>query len=274
MVAALPGTGELGGWEMVTEPETFGPENLWDYINGQAESYLAYGFVRVDTAEYSRESAPPAVVVEIYRMASPEDAFGIFAAERSPEDRRIEIGTGAYLGPNVLNFWQGKNYIKLTSFEEGAGIEDALSALAREISAWAPEGVGELEIFSFFPEDGKKEFSERYISQSFLGQDYLDRVYRVDYERGEGGAFQLFLIRFDSHEDARSALVRYADFLGAQGRPVELAEGEAPVLVSETERAQIVFVTGEFLGGVLDAASTKQGRSVAGEFGNAIAGSR
>ena len=273
MVAALPGTAELGDWEMASVPETFGPENLWDYINGQAESYLGYGFVRVDTAEYRRSSEPPSVVVEIYRMASPENAFGIFAAERNSEDRAIEIGSGAYIGPNVLNFWQGENYIKLTSFEEGAGIEEALSSLAQEISAWGPEGSGELEAFSFFPDEGRIEASERYISQSFLGQKYIDGAYRVDYAGGGGDGFQLFLVPFNSNDEARSALARYADFLTAQGRAVERSEGEAPALLAEAGGTQVVFVQDEYLAGVLDAASPEDARRLAADFTQRIAGS-
>ena len=270
----LPGTGDLAAWEMVSEPETFGPENLWDYINGQAESYLGYGFVRVDAAEYRRTSGPPAVVVEIYQMASPENAFGIFAAERNPEDRAIGIGSGAYLGPNVLNFWQGRNYIKLTSFEEGAGIEEALTFLAQEISRWSPAGSGELEIFSYFPEDGKIEASERYISQSFLGQEYIDGAYRVDYEGGGGDGFQLFLVPFDSNEAARSALERYADFLTTQGRGVERFDGESPTLVAEAATIQVVFVQDKYLGGVLDAASVQIGRDAAEGLGKRVASRR
>jgi len=274
MAVALPGADALTGWEMVSEPENYGPENLWDYINGQAEFYLNYGFVRVDAAEYRKQSGSPSVIVEIYQMASPEDAFGIFAAERNPEDRQIEVGSGGYLGSNVLNFWQGKNYIKLTSFEAGAGNEDALIALARETSAVMPAGSGELEAFSYFPEEGRIEAGERYIAQSFLGQGYLNRVYRVDYEGSGGGTFQLFLTRFDSNDEARAALVRYADFLKSQGRGVELVEGEPPTMVAETGMATIVFVQDDLLGGVLDAASLELGRGVAGGFAKRIADRR
>lgn len=271
---ALPGTGELAGWTMVSEAETFGPENLWDYINGQAESYLGYGFLRIDTAEYRRESGPPAVVVEIYQMGSSENAFGIFAAERNPEDRQVGIGSGGYLGPNVLNFWQGERYIKLTSFEEGAGIEEALSSLAQEISSWCPAGSGELVAFAFFPDEGRIEGGERYISQSFLGQEYLDGAYRVDYEGEEGDGFQLFLVPFNSNDEARTALARYADFLTGQGREVERSEGEAPALVAEVEGTQVVFVQDEYLAGVLGAASRDLGLDAAGELRERIAGRR
>jgi len=269
---ALPGADDLTGWELVSEPENYGPENLWDYINGQAEFYLNYGFLRVDTAEYREESGSPSVVVEVYQMAGAEEAFGIFAAERNPDDRSVEIGSGGYLGSNVLNFWQGKNYIKLISFEAGAATEDALAALAREISAWNPAGSGLPEIFFYFPDEGRIEASERYFPRGFLGQEYLNRAYRVDYGLGGGGSFQLFLAQLDSSDGAQTALTRYADFMRSQGRDVELVEGESATMISESGMATVVFVHNEFLGGVLDGATLEHGRDAADQLATRLAG--
>lgn len=261
--AVLPDAGALNGWEMVSEPENYGPENLWDYINGQAEFYLNYGFLRVDTAEYRAVSGAPSVVVEIYQMAGPEEAFGIYAAERNPDDRSIEIGSGGYLGSNILNFWQGHNYIKLMSYETGVSDDAALTALAREISARSPAGSGVPEVLSYFPEEGRIEASERFIPRGFLGQGYLGRGYRVDYALGSGGSFQLFLARLDSNDEARAALARYSEFMRSQGWSVELVDGASSTMVSESGMATIVFVSEEFLGGVLDAATLEHGQSAA-----------
>jgi hypothetical protein len=264
--AVLPAAGELTGWDLASEPESYGPDNLWDYINGQAEFYLSYGFVRVDTAEYRAQGGSPSVLVEVYQMASPEEAFGIFAAERSTEDRSIEIGSGGYLGSNILNFWQGKNYIKLISFESEASTEDALMALARQISTRNPAGSGLPETFAYFPDEERIESSERYFPRDFLGQEYLDRAYRIDYSSSDGGAHQLFLIRLDSPDEARSALTLYADFQRSLGRDVELIEGESATMVAESGTATVVFVRSEFIGGVLDAATLELGSQVAKEF--------
>jgi len=261
--SVLPGTDALADWEMVSEPENYGPDNLWDYINGQAEFYLNYGFLRVDTAEYRAESGSPSVVVEIYQMASPEEAFGIYAAERNPDDRSVEIGSGGYLGSNVLNFWQEKNYIKLMSFEAGAGDEDALTALARGISELSPAGVGVPEVFSYFPEEGRVEASERYFPRGFLGQAYLNRTYRVDYAVSGGVSFQLFLVELESNDEARAVLARYADFLRSQGRGVELVDGESATTVLESGAATVIFAQDTYLGGVLDATSLEHGRDAA-----------
>ena len=177
----LPADGELPGWSLVTEPEHYEADNLWEYINGQADFFIDYGFVRVDTAEYRNDQESSSVVLEVYRMGRPQEAFGIFAAERTPDDRPLEIGAGAYLGANVLGFWQAERYVKLTSFDEGPAVEQLLIGLAEEISSRIPSQGHELETLLLFPEEGRLEASERFIPKNFLGQPYLTDAYRVDY---------------------------------------------------------------------------------------------
>ncbi|MFA5818713.1 MAG: hypothetical protein WC854_05490, partial [Bacteroidales bacterium] len=41
---------ELEGFKKTTNYPVFGPENLWDFINGAADTYLAYGFVDLHVA--------------------------------------------------------------------------------------------------------------------------------------------------------------------------------------------------------------------------------
>jgi hypothetical protein len=269
--SALPAGDALTGWEMSSRPEYYVPENLWDYINGQAEFYLNYGFVRVDTAEYRSESGSPSVIVEIYQMSSAEEAFGIYAAERSPGDRELDIGSGSYLGSNVLNFWQANTYIKLTSFDTGATNDEALIALAREIEQRIPPGSGVPETLSYFPEEGRIEGSERFIPRSFLGQSYLKRAYRVDYSSSSGGSYQLFLARLGAADEARAALARYCDFVRSQGQKVELIDEDSATLVSESGAATVIFLHGEYFGGSLDATSVEDGRIAAGKLSERLA---
>ena len=93
--SVLPADEELQGWSRSTDPETFDADTLWEYINGQADFFIDYGFVRVDTAEYRPDRESGSVVLEVYEMRRPQEAFGIFAAERTSGDRSIEVGSGA-----------------------------------------------------------------------------------------------------------------------------------------------------------------------------------
>ena len=40
----FPGAGFEKGWSWHGSPKHYFPENLYDYINGEAELYLSYGF--------------------------------------------------------------------------------------------------------------------------------------------------------------------------------------------------------------------------------------
>ncbi|RPJ83897.1 MAG: hypothetical protein EHM13_06315, partial [Acidobacteria bacterium] len=48
----LPAEGAVAGWSRTKEPQVYGPGNLWEYINGAAETYLAFGFQEAASAGY------------------------------------------------------------------------------------------------------------------------------------------------------------------------------------------------------------------------------
>jgi hypothetical protein len=70
----------------------YSSRTLFDYINGAAELYLAFGFRNL-TARRFKKSAQPPVIVEPYEMASSEDAYAAFSFER--QDEGIGIGQGS-----------------------------------------------------------------------------------------------------------------------------------------------------------------------------------
>jgi hypothetical protein len=260
----LPADGELPGWSLVTEPEHYEADNLWEYINGQADFFIDYGFVRVDAAEYRNDQESSSVVLEVYRMGRPQEAFGIFAAERTRDDRPLEIGAEAYLGANVLGFWQGEQYVKITSFDEGSAIEQLLIGLAEEISSRIPGQERELETLLLFPEEGRVEASERFIPKNFLGQPYLTDAYRTD-STYHGEEVQLFIVDTGSPEEARSHLNRLEDFCRErdQGR-VTLETTEDPaMLIVDGPSKMVVFQLNHRLGGAIGMQSLDAGRAAA-----------
>jgi hypothetical protein len=249
--ALLPESGEIAGWARSSEPEFYGQEDLWEYINGQAEFYLDYGFQRVVALETSSEEDSQSLVVEIYRMSAPEEAFGIFAAERSRDDHVVDVGVQGYASSNVVGFWKGPYYVKLASFSAASGIEAALLEHARTIAAKIGGEYQEPPLFNVFPAENRVPTSERYVPSNLLGQSYLTG-YRVDYQDGER-RYQLFLVEHDSPEQAVDALDRYADFLQSKGRIVT-RRGELihRVVAAQGASASILFRRGAFMGGVVN----------------------
>ncbi len=263
----LPADGEMPDWSRVTEPEHYEADNLWEYINGQADFFIDYGFVQVDTAEYRNDQESNSVVLEVYRMGRPQEAFGIFAAERTPDDRPLEIGAGAYLGANVLGFWQAEQYVKVTSFDEGPAVEQLLIGMAEEVSSRMPGPGQELETLLLFPEEDRVEASERFIPKNFLGQPYLTDAFRVGYA-SDGGQYQLFVVDTPSPDEAQARFERLEEFCrGRDQTKVTLETTENPtMLIVDGPSKMVFFQLDHRLGGAIALQSLDAGRTAAAEL--------
>ncbi len=100
---------DVKNWNLTVLPDVYTPGNLWDLINGAAESYLSYDFVDLHLGDYEHASGT-VIHAEVYRHSTPVNAYGIYTAERSPEYKFVEIGAQGYLEEGVLNFLAGQFY--------------------------------------------------------------------------------------------------------------------------------------------------------------------
>jgi len=60
----------------------YNPDSLYQYIDGGADLYLLYDFKALLHQNF--KSGATELTADIYEMNKPEDAFGIYASERSP----------------------------------------------------------------------------------------------------------------------------------------------------------------------------------------------
>lgn len=263
--ALLPKDGEVSGLKGIAGPDFYVPENLFDYMDGQAEMFLDYGFILLLTREYQSGDGSP-VTVEIYRMESPTQAFGIYAAERTPEDRSAEVGAGGYQGTNVLGFWKGPYYIKILCFQTSPATKSLFEKTGIALAEKIQGTYSRPALFSVFPEKFRVKGSERFIPKHFLGQAFLRNGYRVDYER-EGRFYQIFLLQEGSQEEAQGLLQRYQDFHQSQGCKMSRSKrGNYTLILVEGERPKAFFHLGSFWGGVLDAKDLQEAESIVREM--------
>ncbi len=94
----------------------YNSKTLFDYIDGAAELYLAYGFQGLNVRKFEKSGQPP-ITVELYEMASSEDAYGLFSFER--QDEAVGIGQGSEFGGGLLRF--GKESILSAFMQTGEG---------------------------------------------------------------------------------------------------------------------------------------------------------
>ena len=81
----------LDKFEIDDSYPVYTPDNLWDYINGAADSYNALGFKELYIADYKRGNKH-SIKLEIYHHANDNLAFGIYAMERAPSYDFFKLG--------------------------------------------------------------------------------------------------------------------------------------------------------------------------------------
>ena len=183
----LPESGAVAGrvWRE-TQPRAFRPENLWNYIDGGADLFLAYGFMNLTGADYIRAGADTKpITVDIYDMEKPLQAFGIFAAERAGAWKAANIGAQGYVGGPLIAFWKDRYYVKVAvldgDMEAGRKLAEAV---AERISGKAalPAELARL------PAQKRIADSERYVKKGALGHKFLNEVVSADYRLMKGRA--------------------------------------------------------------------------------------
>lgn len=251
LIHLLPKKTEIPQLKGHSVPEFYEPQNLFDYINGQADMYLDYGFQLLITREYAAKE-DSILTVEIYRMESPRHAFGIYAAERTPEDKAVDLGGEGFLGANILAFWKGPYYCRILFYQMSPELDPVLRKTGRLIAEKIPGSYSMPELFSVFPSESRVKGSERFIPRNFLGQRYLKNGYRADFEKG-GRGYQVFLLEAGSKEEAQESYSRFQEFLRDEHATLSpFRKGEVDMIWARGESDKFLFHYGSFWGGVLD----------------------
>jgi hypothetical protein len=183
---------ELEGFKKYTNYPVYTPENLWDFINGAADTYLALGFTDLHVAEYKK--GKERIKVEIYRHQSPLLAFGIYASERSPSFRFMNLGSQGYIADGSINFFKGDYYVKIRTYSDKPKTLHAEESLATRVALMLSGNAEMPQELSLFPDQGKKQNAETYINESVLGHPFLNKAFKGEYESGSD-KFSIYLIK-------------------------------------------------------------------------------
>lgn len=159
----------------------YNSESLYEYIDGAADLYVLYDFKTLLHQDF--KSGATDLTADIYEMSSPEDAFGIYAAERSAGYRFIPIGAEGYRDKGILNFFEDRYYVKLSG--SGANDDTLLDQFARLLSSRIG-GVKTLpNLLERLPSEHRVPHSEQYVKKDPLGHAFLAPAYVVTYAQGK-----------------------------------------------------------------------------------------
>jgi hypothetical protein len=209
----LPASDAVTGWERSGEMKVYVPDDLFDYMDGQAELFFVYHFEKLATQEYQRGDEGP-LIVEVYQVASPADAYGLFSFYATGEP--MDLGAGGMVEPGrLISFWQGRFYARV--FAYGEAEQESLSALARQVAAGMPEGGALPELVARLPQENLVPGSARFFHQKlsldnllWLGEENtLDLSEQTDavlaaYAYGDVKA-QLLVVEYPDAAEAQAA---------------------------------------------------------------------
>lgn len=261
---------EVGGFTPLAPPESFGPDNLSDKIDGKAELYLPAGFKEMSCRKFSLDTAGKASVeVFIYDMGSAPNAFAVFSGQRRSGSPSSSLTANAYSTSNALFFTQGRYYVEIVADRASEALHESLVAYAKALLAKLPaEGKAKgKDPKALFPKEGLAPDTVRLSATDTFGLEGLNNVFTGEYHLKSGKATG-FMASRHTPEQAQTDAKRYLEFLGANGYQKVEAQGapaDLPVMALDNS-FEIVFVQGKTMAGVHDATSPEAALELAAKL--------
>lgn len=247
---ALPG--QLNGWSAREPTRRYTPATLYDYMDGGAEVYLAYGARSLQARSYEKPGERP-VNLAVFDMGTSAGAFGVFTFERV--DGAAGIGQDSEYGGGMLRFWHGRFFVFVQAEQESPAARDCVLALGRALLPGLG-AAGEIPALArALPGEGQRPLSLRFtlgpqflasmeprLADNALGLPARSEAALASYP-GDGPGARVLLARY---ADPAAAQPGFGAFLAARapvpwkpGRPVQ---GEAGWCCAELRGALAVLV--------------------------------
>ena len=248
----LPSNGELGDWVQSRAPSTYEGKTLYRDRASSPDLFYAYGFERQAEVEYETPQfgSRPLILLEIFDMGTPENAFGIYNFHTYPQMKFEWVGSKALLSGNYLRFSKGKYFIQIEGYELATGIREGMVTLAKIIAAQIKDPSPQPQILGLLPSSNKISGSVKLFTSNWvLSQIYstlpfniphltdtalgISARYREDPQSTNWMDAQIvFIIRFADTSTAESAYTFYRDSIVSGTATFEVGTSGA-LLVNE-----------------------------------------
>ncbi|MFO0958898.1 MAG: DUF6599 family protein [Isosphaeraceae bacterium] len=271
--------------------ETFNADNLYEKIDGRAESFLlydvkgmAYTFYH-PTGDESQE-----VQLYIFELGNALKALGKYGSEK-PDDNftPVAVGKDGYAASGSTLFYLDKYYIQLVSTRDDPKFTEFVTAIARKIeasidpalaatrSSEAPAAAppkpkaGPEEIFALLPKQ-PKHGEPKYAAADVFGYSFLSDVFLTDYTDGNA-SWQGFLHSCATADEAKALFEKYAASAkdnGAEIKKIEAEGADQMMVVSNFGLIDVVFAKGNAFAGANGAPGVDKAEAFARAFAKAL----
>ncbi len=216
--------GSLKGWEATSRTERYTASDLHRYLNGGAAKYLAYSIQELRVQDYRRESDGFGATLEIYRMDSPRNAFGLYSCDR-PGTHPEGIGEEASYAGGLLQFHQSRFYVRVQALDPSGETAPSVLELGASVSKELPEGGSSPpELASTMPAGGLVEDSLCFFhnqvtlnsicylsSENILNLSMETDAVTAEYRTGSEAFARVIVVCYNDAESAEGALSAFKD---------------------------------------------------------------
>jgi hypothetical protein len=212
----MPEPAFAAGWAKDGSPRTFTGQDLFNQIDGGAELFLEYGFVRLRLQRYVR--GPAELTLDAYEMESPASALGIYLMKMGRETPFPEIAARNSSEELQLTILKGRYFVQVDNLGEVPASKAEAAALANAFLAGVPEEPAPSPLEAL-PAAGKVPGSERLIRGPYGLQPYFTfgegdilslggRIFGAlaEYRMSGGPSFTLLIVPYPDAETAVAAL--------------------------------------------------------------------
>jgi hypothetical protein len=139
----LPKT--IDSWTRPDSPRRVTSQNIFDYMNGAGELYVGYRFDHLEVYEYT-SSQEDDILVELYFMATSDDAFGLLSLDWGGEPVSLSGSAlnvkkqsqshliRALYGEGLLRIWADNLYARVMATRETPASKKAVLSLGKAIT--------------------------------------------------------------------------------------------------------------------------------------------
>jgi hypothetical protein len=206
---------KISGWTADAEDRIYDEKSIFRYIDGAAEVYRAYHMQRCLSRNY-RIADGPGIVLDIFDMGSPQDAFGVFTHDT--DGKPVNIGQDARYRPGWLSFWKHRFFVSIYMEAETPAAEKAVMELGKAVASLVQKQGERPRIISKLPREGLLANDIRYLhhpvilnyhfylaDENILNLSAQTEAVLASYKRGKAGA-QFLLIRYPDSRGAKKSL--------------------------------------------------------------------
>jgi len=265
---------EIVNWKLSSTVKIYDRNTIFDYIDGAAELYFAYDFVKVASAEY--QNGKTSIIIDVYDMNSPENAFGIYSLNRYQDANYVSIGNEGILAGAALDFWKWNYYCKVYALDTSETYQKDVTEFGNKIASRIQTNGEEPAVIKKLPQNGLIPKTARFFTQK-LGLDNIhfvsdENIFDLDGEtkgvvadyKINESRFSLFMIEYSSQQRADLAFEAYTKYLTEKSKavPIEaIPDGKAKMFESEG-KFTLVSLKGQLLLGFWDVESQEVAKSI------------